>query len=71
MLWALRRSGHDLHSLLHETDTLSVNYLSSTALHTHAMSDDDKPTTEKQKLKSTKPLCIEAIGDGLGFQPEL
>ena len=36
------------------------------AVHTHAMGDDDNPTTEKQKLKRTKPLCL----DELGFQLE-
>lgn len=58
------------HRASHETDTRSVNYLNGAALRTHSMSDDDKPTTEKQKLKSTKPVCIEAMGDGLDFQPE-
>ena len=71
----MRLVGHDamhLHRSSGEINTSSVNYLTGRAW-TRAESIGDEADGEKQwvRLASNAPLCIEDVGDGLGFMPEL
>jgi hypothetical protein len=69
-----RLIGYDatsVHRASQASEATSVNYLTGAVVLTHAESAEAKPTIEHRRLKTKKPVCIEAVGDGFEFQPEL
>ncbi len=63
---------HSTHRASGATTTDSVNYLTGRAWTRPGSVQDDAPGPQRHaRLQSTAPLCIEAIGNGLDFEPAL
>lgn len=71
----MRLVGYDnmhLHRATGETATTSVNYLTGRAwIQPGSISDDEPRAQRPARLASQARLCIEDVGDGLEFTPDL
>lgn len=55
-----------------DTTATSINYLTKKAKITKGnFQNDDAGKVSWKTLRSPKPLCVEAVGDGLRFSPEI
>jgi hypothetical protein len=69
-----RLIGYDtssVHRASQATESTSANYLTGLVVQSRSEGETDKPEVTRKKLKSKKPVCIEAMGDGFEFQPGL
>jgi hypothetical protein len=53
-----------------ETSTVSINYLTRKMKITKGNIQDDQGNTSWKTLRAPRLLCLDAVGDGLDFDPE-
>ena len=54
-----------------ETSTVSVNYLAKKVKITKGNVENDRTTVSWKTVRTPSLLCLDAVGDGLDFKPEL
>jgi hypothetical protein len=50
---------------------VSVNYLTRRAKVSKGSFENDRTTASWKTVRATSLLCLDAVGDGLDFEPEI